>query len=876
MENLPAQFSRQTIRLQFPKDVHWGDDITVWISKVGDLAHSMYLRVTWPSDAPTTVQPSAGTAMIDRIELSYKDQLIERIYGENLYMLGDIKVPQAKQSALSNLVGTGTTTALSSYHIPLPFLILKTGLPLLVLKEAPKFRVVFNPSSFFTTSIYTKPIQVDLFVEYVYVSQPERDWFMQHPLVYITHSFQRLQFKIPTSILETTYTYYTDFVNDVKELFWVIQSDAASNVYDYGNHLVNLQLTFNNQDFVTKDYATAQYLHVLQPLEYHTRIPTGNYYMYSFALQPESDQPTGEMNMSAITRQQHSLTLRASPSSTRNVRIYAHSYNLFRVKDGDGVTVNPMREGGTTQMSVSSSTGGTVSNVFDYIISHSSGVYTPPVYVPPPPPPPPPAIVQWGARIAGSGTDQGNAISVDGSGNLYVTGYYDSYPFLTLYNSDGSAFANTLINSGNNDCFVAKYNTSGTVQWGARIAGTGYEAGNAISDDGSGNLYVTGYYDSDPLTLYNSDDSAFANTLPNSGLYDCFVAKYNTSGTVQWGARIVGTGDEAGNSLSVDSSGNLYVTGYYTSNPVTLYNSDGSAFATTLANAGGGDCFVAKYNTSGTVQWGARIAGTLGDQGNSLSVDGSGNVYVTGYYDSNPLTLYNSDGSAFSNTLPNSGNNDCFVAKYNTSGTVQWGARIAGTGNDVGIGISADGSGNLYVTGYYTSKPLTLYNSDGSAFATTLPNSGTVYLYDCFISKYNTSGTVQWGARIAGTVNERGLGISVDGSGNLYVTGYYTSNPVTLYNSDGSAFATTLAFSGGTDCFVAKYNTSGTVQWCARIAGTGIEQGTGISVDGSGNLYVTGYYASNPLILYNSDGSAFATTLDNYSGSYDCFVVKYG
>ena len=88
----PAQFARQTIRLQFPMDIHWGDDMTVWISKTGDIARTMYLRVTWPSGAPTTVQPSAGTAMIDRVELSYKDQLIERIYGETLYMIGDTRV----------------------------------------------------------------------------------------------------------------------------------------------------------------------------------------------------------------------------------------------------------------------------------------------------------------------------------------------------------------------------------------------------------------------------------------------------------------------------------------------------------------------------------------------------------------------------------------------------------------------------------------------------------------------------------------------------------------------------------------------------------------------------------------------------------------
>jgi cold shock CspA family protein len=237
---------------------------------------------------------------------------------------------------------------------------------------------------------------------------------------------------------------------------------------------------------------------------------------------------------------------------------------------------------------------------------------------------------------------------------------------LTLYNSSGSAFGTTLPNSGFDDCFIAKYNTSGTVQWGAQLTVTegGYTTGLGISVDGSGNLYVTGYYNSNPLTLYNSDGSAFGTTLPTSGGSDCFIAKYNTSGTVQWGARIAG-GDTAGLGISVDGSGNLYVTGYYISNPLTLYNSDGSAFGTTLAYSGSSsDCFIAKYDTTGTVQWGARIAGTIDDTGSGISVDVSGNLYVTGYYTSNPLTLYNSSGSAFGTTLPNSGSNDCFIAKY--------------------------------------------------------------------------------------------------------------------------------------------------------------------------------------------------------------------
>lgn len=346
--DVPAQFSRQSIRLQFPKNVRWGDDITIWISKTGDIARNMYLRVMWPADAPTTVQPSCGTAMIDRVELSYRDQLIERIYGENLYMLGDISVTQVKQLALSNLVGTGTTSNLASYHIPLPFSILNKGLPLIALDEAPKLRVVFQQSTFFTTTNYKKPIDVSLFVEYVYISQPERDWFTKHEITYLTQSFQRVQFQIDPTTTTSSYALMTEFVNDVKELFWVIQSSAASNVYDYGttDHLASLQLTLNGIDRITPDYATPMYLRIVQPLQYHTRIPTGKYYMYSFALEPEELDPTGEINMTNITRQLHTLVLN-SHASSRFIRIYALAYNVFRVKDGNGTSLYNLQEAGT-------------------------------------------------------------------------------------------------------------------------------------------------------------------------------------------------------------------------------------------------------------------------------------------------------------------------------------------------------------------------------------------------------------------------------------------------------------------------------------------------------------------------------------------------
>jgi hypothetical protein len=865
-----APFNRQLIRLQFPKDIHWGDDVTIWISKTGDIARTMYLRVTWPSDAPTTVQPSAGTAMIDRIELSYKDQLIERIYGENLYMLHDITIPQAKQLALSNLVGRNTTTALSSYHIPLPFFILKKGLPLLALKEPPRFRVVFKPSNFFTTSVYTKPIDVSLFVEYVYVTKAERDWFLKNEIIYMTQTFQRVQFQVPVTAAQTTYTYYTEFVNDVKELFWVIQSDTSSNVYDYGttDHLSFLRLRFNGVDRITPDYASPQYLRVVQGLQFHTRVPDGLYYMYTFSLEPESDQPTGGVNMSHILRQQHDLTLTAH-ASTRSLRLYATSYNLMRVKDGEAKMLYTEREGGNVP--VTTLQGGQVGIGIDPYVRGTGtvngqmggggggggGV---------------PGTVQWAARLAGTDTDVAQGIDVDSSGNVYLSGYYISNP-LTLYNSDGNSSGITLPNSGSWGVYVAKYDTTGTSQWAARLEGTSYENAQDVAVDSSGNVCVTGSYQSNPLTLYNSDGNSSGITLSNSGFNDVYVAKYNTTGTAQWAARLAGSSNDTATGVSVDSSGNVCVTGSYQSNPLTLYNSDGNSSGITLSNSGSYDVYVAKYNTTGTAQWAARIAGTSIDIAQGIAVESSGNVYVTGSYQSNPLTLYNSDGNSSGITLPKSGSYDGYVAKYNTSGTVQWAARLT-NGNTVVIqGVAVDSSGNVYVTGRYLTSTLTFYNSDGNSSGITLPSSGS---YDVYVAKYNRTGTAQWAARLASTDNDTAIGVSVDGSGNVYLTGYYESDPLTLYNSDGNSSGITLPnTSGGSSVYMTKYNTSGTVQWAARLSDTSLDYAGGVAVDNSGNVYFNGYYDSNPLIFYNSDGNSSGITLPNPSGSYDVYVVKY-
>jgi hypothetical protein len=448
--------------------------------------------------------------------------------------------------------------------------------------------------------------------------------------------------------------------------------------------------------------------------------------------------------------------------------------------------------------------------------------------------------VGWAARIAGTGTDNGNAIATDTSGNVFVTGYYSAA--LTLYNSSGVSNA-SLAYTGSNDCFVAKYSSTGAVLWAAQIAGTGNDYGQGIATDASGNVFVTGWY-SAALTLYNTGGTTGA-TLSNAGGYDCFIAKYTSAGAVSWAAQIATSLEDIGEKIATDSSGNVFVTGYYNS-ALNLYNTGGTTGAT-LAYSGSQDCFIAKYTSAGAVSWAARIAGSGSEVGWAIATDTSGNVFVTGVYGA-AVTIYNTGGTSGA-TLPFTGSYDCFIAKYTSAGAVSWAAQIAGTttSTEYGYGIATDTSGNVFVTGWY-SAALTLYNTGGTTGATLTNTGGN----DVFVAKYSSTGTVLWVAQIAGlaTSTDQGYGIATDASGNVFVTGYYSA-ALTLYNTGGTTGAT-LSFTGGSDVFIAKYSSDGYIT---------------APVPASSNVLVSATYASsvfspfvNGLTATTLAGTTVATT----------------
>ena len=473
-----------------------------------------------------------------------------------------------------------------------------------------------------------------------------------------------------------------------------------------------------------------------------------------------------------------------------------------------------------------------------------------------------PVPVGWAARIASSSSDQGRAIATDSSGNVFVTGSYGGA--LTLFNSKGVSNASLAFSGGGTDCFVAKYSPAGMVLWAARIESALNDVGFGIATDPSGNVFVTGSYAS-TLTVYNSSGVSNASLPLNAGT-DCFIAKYSSAGAVLWAARIESVGNDVGNAIATDSSGNVFVTGSY-GNPPTLYNSSGVSNAS-LGWSSGVDCFIAKYSSAGAVLWAARMSGIGGDIGYGVATDSSGNVFVTGTYGST-LTVYNSSGVSNASLAFSGGGSDCFLAKYSSAGAVLWAARIASSSNDVGYGVATDPSGNVFVTGQYRTGALSVYPQGSITASVVLSSADGI---DCFVAKYSSAGAVLWAAKITAAGSEYGNAIATDSSGNVFVTGQYAA-ALTLYNSSGVSNAS-LGFTGGNDCFVAKYSSAGAVLWATRIAGTTTSSdiGYGIATDSSGNVFVTGQYGA-ALTLFDPNGASNAALA--FSGGTDIFIAKY-
>jgi len=393
-------------------------------------------------------------------------------------------------------------------------------------------------------------------------------------------------------------------------------------------------------------------------------------------------------------------------------------------------------------------------------------------------------------------------ITTNSSGtNCLGTLQLSSDSFSTCLQMFTSPTASGNTNAGNIDFFVVKYNSSGTKQWTKQLGTSSNDYASGVATDSSGNVYVTGY-------TYGGLDG---NT--NAGNRDLFVVKYNSSGTKQWTKQLGTSSDDWAYGVATDSSGNVYVTG----------GTKGGLVGN--ASAGNTDLFILKYNSIGRKQLTQPLGSSGLDYANAIAIDSSGNLYVAG------ITYGGLDWNT------NSGANDLFVVKYNSSGTKQWTEQLGTPSSDAANAVATDSSGNVYVAGV-------TYGVLGEK------NKGNS---DLFVVKYNSSGTKQWTKQNGTDMWDEARGVATDSSGNVYVVGG------TKGSLNGSSN------SGRTDAFVIKFNSSGTKQWTKKLGTWQNDLANGVATDSSGNFYVAGDTSQE--LHGNSSAGKAELFLDQYNSS---------
>lgn len=471
------------------------------------------------------------------------------------------------------------------------------------------------------------------------------------------------------------------------------------------------------------------------------------------------------------------------------------------------------------------------------------------------------AKAQWAARISGSSIERASDVSVNNKGEVVAIGRYSSNS-INLYNGDGT-LGDTLSKSGSYDVYVVKYDKNGNIQWASKISSSGSNIGHGISINDYGEIVATGEYSGEAI-IYNGDGTS-AITLPNPSATDGFLVKYSSSGKVLWATKMVSSGSAGSYDAFINNDGTIVATGAYDNN-LTIQNSDGSTFST-LGNSGSHDVFIAQYNRFGKAIWATRIASSSNDYGNGVSINEKGEVVATGYYYGS-VTVFNSDGSTFS-TMSNQVFSEIFVVKFDDSGFGLWATRMIGGSTDIGIGIDINNKGEVFATGFTYNNPFTIYNSSGSV-ATVLQSVGSD---DAFLVKFDIEGNFDWVTRVVGSNNDQGRAVSVNENGEIVLLGHFYS-ATTIYNSSGSIFGN-LASPSSSSVFVVKFDKDGNGEWATQINGSSTDEAGGVCINDCGEVIVSGRYFSNPLTVFNSDGSTFGVLANEGSGVDDGFVIKY-
>jgi len=359
----------------------------------------------------------------------------------------------------------------------------------------------------------------------------------------------------------------------------------------------------------------------------------------------------------------------------------------------------------------------------------------------------------WATYYGGSNQDAGVGVASDASGTIYMAGYTSSTSGIATPGAYQTSFA-----GGTEDAFLAKFSSTGSLLWSTYYGGNGDDLGYKTASDGTGNVYITG----NTSSLSSIATPGAYQATYGGGSADGFLAKFNSTGSLLWATYYGGSGGDDAAGVATDGSGNVCITGGAGSSSAIA--SPGAYQAT---YGGMSDAYIAKFDSSGARLWATYYGGSNVDNGLAITTDDTGNIYINGETRS---TSAIATPGAYQPAL--GGGYDAYVAKFNGSGAMQWASYYGGTIDEVGYGIAADGTGNVYICGQTQS---TSAITTTGAYQTTYGGGGA----DGFLAKFGPATT--YGAA------------TVCVGGNITLTG---SPPGGTWSSSNTAIGTVGSISG--------------------------------------------------------------------------------
>ncbi len=358
--------------------------------------------------------------------------------------------------------------------------------------------------------------------------------------------------------------------------------------------------------------------------------------------------------------------------------------------------------------------------------------------------------VIWAKSFGGAISDGVRSVALDQNNNIVIVGYFSSNS-LTI----GTITVNETPGNISSDMFIAKLDPSGNALWLKVSGGVWDDSFSDVAVDNMGNIFATGAFEG-PNTSFGSINVAGA----GPGHSKACIVKYDTNGNVVWAKTAGGSSSDGGESIAIDSNGDVYVCGNMASATIMFD-------AITLTNLGNSDSFIVKFNSNGTALW-ARIIGGASDDGSfDIQIDNNNNPYVLGYYYSPTINF----GTT---VITNAGDRDFYIAKYNSMGVPQFIKRGGGVNLDTLTSITIDGNDNLYACGWYFGATTTI---EGNV----LNNTGS---NDIVILKYNSSGNLIWYKEVEGSTSNylQPNCVYANQIGELFMTGYFSTSTI---NFDG-------------------------------------------------------------------------------------------